>query len=154
MSRQASRQVPKLLQKGGQFDPDSDLESLQAGAQEFAFAWCVADCSKARNRSALFRAVVKAVDYPQFFGGAFDGLYDCLCESVDDQPSGMVLLFDRLHSADPGLESDVGEIKAILEDTVSYASDTGKVFLFGLKEAGRHPDDEPGYVQNWSDADS
>ena len=154
MSRQASRQVPKLLRKGGQFNPGSDLESLQAGAQEAEFAWCVADCSKARNRSALFRAVVKAVDYPQFFGGAFDGLYDCLCETVDDQKSGLVLLFDRLHSADPTLEGDIDELKSTLEDVASYASDAGKAFVFGFQEAGRHADDEPGHVHNWSDADS
>ena len=152
MGHQASRQVQKLLQKGGQFDPDRDLESLQTEAHEAEFAWCVADCSKARNLSALFRAVVKAVDYPQFFGGAFDGLYDCLCDSVDDQKVGLVLLFDRLHSADPGLEGDIDKLRAILEDVASYGSDAGKVFAFGFKESGRHPDDEPGEVHNWSDA--
>lgn len=152
MDRQASRQVHKLVGKGGKFESDNHLELLQSAAAEAQLIWCVADCSKARNRSALFRAVVKAVDYPQFFGGQFDGLYDCLCDSVDDQKVGLVLLFDRLHSADPGLECDIEELSAVLDDVVAHAADRGKVFIFGFEEVGRHPDDVPGKVHNWSDA--
>lgn len=152
MGRQSSRQIQKLVNKGGKFESDGDLESLQSACDNAQLAWCVADCSKARNLSALFRAVVKAVDYPQFFGGQFDELYDCLRDSVDEQKSGLVLLLYRLHSADPGLENDIEELDAVLQDVVAYATDRGKVFIYGFEEVGSHPDDVPGQVRNWSDA--
>jgi RNAse (barnase) inhibitor barstar len=152
MSSQASRQIQKLLSKGGAFEPAESAAVLQQAAADAEIAWCVADCGKARNRSAFFRAVVKAVDYPQFFGSRFDGLYDCLCDSVNDQKAGMVLLFDQLHSSDPALEGDMDELTQILDDVVSHASDQGKVFIYGINHSGKHPDDTPGVVRNWSDA--
>lgn len=152
MSSQARRQVQKLLSKGGPYEPKNDDAEFQQSASEAELLWCVADCSKARNRSAFFRAVVKAVDYPQFFGSRFDGLYDCLRDSVDDQKVGMVLRLDQLHTLDPALEADMAELTQVLDDVVSHASDQGKVFIYGIHHSGRHLDDIPGVVRNWSDA--
>jgi RNAse (barnase) inhibitor barstar len=152
MSSQARRQVQKLLSKGGSYEPTKDDAEFQQFVTEAEMLWFTADCSKARNRSAFFRAVVKAVDYPQFFGSRFDGLYDCLRDTVDDQKVGMVLLLEQLHSADPELEVDMAELTQVLEDVVSHASDQGKVFIYGIHHSGRHPDDIPGVVRNWSDA--
>ena len=64
----------------------------------------------------------------------------------------MVLLLEQLHSADPELEVDMAELTQVLEDVVSHASDQGKVFIYGIHHSGRHPDDTPGVVRNWSDA--
>ena len=152
MSSQARRQVQKLLSKGGAFEPTQDDAEFKQSVTDAELTWCVADCSKARNRSAFFRAVVKAVDYPQFFGSRFDGLYDCLRDSVDDQKTGLVLLFDQLHSSDPALEADMAELNQVLEDVVTHASDQGKVFVYGINHSGKHPEDTPGVVRNWSDA--
>jgi RNAse (barnase) inhibitor barstar len=152
MSSQARRQVQKLLSKGGAFEPTQVDAEFKQSVIDAELTWCVADCSKARNRSAFFRAVVKAVDYPQFFGSRFDGLYDCLRDSVDDQKTGLVLLFDQLHSSDPALETDMAELKQVLEDVVTHASDQGKVFVYGINHSGKHPEDTPGVVCNWSDA--
>jgi len=152
MSSQARRQVQKLLSKGGAYEPSQDDAEFQQSALEAELLWCAADCSKARNRSAFFRAVVKAVDYPQFFGSRFDGLYDCLRDSVDDQKVGMVLLLDQLHSSDPALENDMAELIQVFDDVVSHASDQSKVFIYGIHHSGRHPEDTPGVVRNWSDA--
>jgi RNAse (barnase) inhibitor barstar len=150
MSKQSDRQLRKTVQEGGMFAADhaSDVEQT---ARELDYAYCVAECSKARNRSALFRAVVKAVDYPQFFGGNFEGLYDCLSETVADQKTGLVLFFQDLHSADPGLEADMQQLQETLDDVVNYARDQGKVFLFSIEHGGKHPEDEPGVVHNWSE---
>jgi len=65
---------------------------------------------------------------------------------------GLVLLFDQLHSSDPGLEADMNELTQVLEDVVSHASDQGKVFVYGINHSGKHPEDIPGVVRNWSDA--
>lgn len=150
MGNQSDRQLQALLKQGGEFVPQN-MEQVHQAAIGAELAWCIADCSKARNRSALFRAVVKAVDYPQFFGGSFEGLYDCLSDSIMDQRSGIVLVFKDLHSADPDIEKDLSQLAQVLQDVVDNASEQGKVFLFCVEHGGKHPADQPGIVRNWSE---
>ena len=149
MSKQADRQLRDLLSKGGELQTSRSSE-FAAMAQSAELAWCEADCSKARNRSALFRAVVKAVDYPQFFGGSFEGLYDCLTDSIQDQKAGLVLVLKNLHSADPDIEPDLQELQQVLSDVVDAALDNDRVFVYCVEHGGKHPDDLPGVVRNWS----
>jgi hypothetical protein len=151
MSNTTGRQVQRLFKKGGSFDPSSDLEAVQAASAQAELAWCVADCERARNRSAVFRAVVKAVDYPQFFGSSFEGLFDCLCDSLSDQRVGLVLLIDKLHSADPALKADLPGLTQILDDVVTQAVEQGRIFIYGISHAGKHPEALPGVVHSWSD---
>lgn len=150
MSKQADRQLRDLLKKGGELD-GSNATEFQAMAQDLELAWCEADCSKARNRSALFRAVVKAVDYPQFFGGSFEGLYDCLTDTIEDQKTGLVLVFKDLHSADPDIERDLAQMQQVLSEVVDNAADSGRVFVYCIEHGGKHPDDAPGVVHIWSE---
>ena len=95
--------------------------------------------------------LVKAVDYPQFFGSSFDSFFDCLCDSLLDQKEGLVLVFEKLHSADPAIVTDGVQFMQVLNDAVSFARENGRVFIFGIEHAGKHPDDKPGVVNNWSD---
>lgn len=150
MTKQADRQLRDLLKKGGELAA-AQAPDFRELAQAAEFAWCEADCSKARNRSALFRAVVKAVDYPQFFGGSFEGLYDCLTDTIADQKAGLVVVFKDLHSADPDIERDLTELQQVLADVVDSASDSGRVFVYLIEHSGKHPDDQPGVVHNWSE---
>ncbi len=104
----------------------------------------VVDCDRARSRSAVLRAVVKAVDFPEFFGGNLDALYDCLCDTVLDQKVGLFLWFHNLHSGDPALEEDSVAIENVCNDAVEFAANNGRIFAFHIVHAGRHPDPEPG----------
>jgi RNAse (barnase) inhibitor barstar len=133
------------LQKGGLVDVSSSeqVEVVKA-AEEAGLAAFVVDCDRARSRSAVLRAVVKAVDFPEFFGGNLDALYDCLCDTVIDQKVGLFLWFHNLHSGDPGLEKDAAAIESVCMDVVEYAANNGRQFAFHIVHAGRHPDPEPG----------
>ena len=82
MGKTLEPKLRQLIKRGGDFDPQSGQDVVAAAAKEAGLAWFAADCDKARSRSAVFRAIVKAVDYPQFFGANFDGLYDCLCDTL------------------------------------------------------------------------
>lgn len=152
MGNSTGRQVQRLLKKGGSFDPEVDLQALHEAALAAELAWGVADCDRARNRSAVFRAVVKAVDYPEFFGSSFEGLFDCLCDTVMDQRVGLVILFEKLHSGDPVLKKDMTELLQVLDDVTTQAAEQGRVFIYGVRHAGKHPEAVPGVVHNWSDA--
>jgi RNAse (barnase) inhibitor barstar len=151
MGKTVDSKLRQLLQKGGDIDPTSGLDALEAASKERGLNWCVADCEKARSWSAVFRAVVKAVDYPQFIGGSFDALYDCLSDSLLDQKDGLVLILDKLHSADPAIVNEGNEFLQILNDAVQFAQENGRVFIYAIHHAGKHPDAIPGKVNSWSD---
>ena len=85
-----------------------------------------------------------AVDFPEYFGGNLDALYDCLCDTVLDHKVGVVLWLYRLHSGDPALEEDAARIEAVCADAAEFAHENGRIFAYVVEHAGRHPDPEPG----------
>lgn len=137
--------LQKKLQKGGLVDAaDATRDTLAAAAEALDLAVFIAECDRARSRSAVLRAVVKAVDFPEFFGNDLDALYDCLCDTIRDQKTGVFMWFDKLHSADPGLEDDTRAIIEVCEDAAEFARDNERTFAFAVNHAGKHADPEPG----------
>ncbi|MCC2594898.1 barstar family protein [Pusillimonas sp. MFBS29] len=137
--------LQKKLRKGGLIKA-SDVSRDQAldAARESGMAAYVVDCNRARSRSAVLRAVVKAVDFPEFFGGNLDALYDCLCDTILDNKQGLFLWFHNLHSGDPALTEDAGAILQVCDDAVEFAANNERCFAYFVVHAGKHPDPEPG----------
>lgn len=137
-------QIKKMLLRG-EVDPDQASESdALAGAAAAGLTAVVVDCDRARNRSAVLRAVVKAIDYPEFFGGNLDALFDCLSDTLLDQKVGLFLWFRHLHSGDPALVEDSQAIEAVCRDVVEFGQNNERVFAFAIEHAGAHPEPEPG----------
>ena len=151
MGKTGDTKLRQLLQKGGEFDPQAHAQPLRDEASRLGLVWCVADCDRARSLSAVFRAIVKAVDYPQFFGSSFDGLYDCLCDTLLDQKVGVVLLMDKLHTGDPAIATEGVAFMQVMSDTLDFARENDRVFLYGIDHAGKHAEDTPGIVRSWSE---
>jgi len=120
-------------------EQDAMAAAIEAGLTAF-----VVDCDRARSRSAVLRAVVKAVDYPEFFGGNLDALYDCLCDTLLDQKSGLFLWFRHLHSGDPALAEDARAIQAVCDDVAEFGQNNERRFVYAIQHAGAHPAPEPG----------
>lgn len=141
MSSAQTKHIPMQ----GRVDAEGISESaaLAAAAESGLTAWVV-DCDRARNRSAVLRAVVKAIDYPEFFGGDLDALYDGLCDTLLDQKEGLFLWFRHLHSGDPALAEDAIAIQGVCEDVVEFASNNERRFAYAIQHAGAHPEPEPG----------
>lgn len=132
------------LLKGGLIDVPADTRDdvIDAAASAGLSAFIV-KCDPAKSRSAVLRAVVKAVDFPEFFGGNLDALYDCLCDTIIDQKGGLFLWFDKLHSGDPALADDSKAIIGVCNDAVEFASNNARVFSYVVVHAGKHPEPEP-----------
>lgn len=151
MTRSGLSPLQKQLQRGGVLDSSAHApDALADAAREQGLAFFSADCDRARSRSAAMRAIAKAVDFPEFFGGSFDALYDCLCDTVLDQKGGVVLWLEKLHSGDPALKDDAKRIETVCSDVSDFAKENGRVFAFAISHAGRHPDPVPGEAQSWS----
>lgn len=142
-----AQSLQKNLQKGGLIDVPvvSQKQALEAASQAGLSAFVV-DCDRARSRSAVLRAVVKAVDFPEYFGGNLDALYDCLCDTVLDHKNGLFLWFHKLHSGDPALAQDAQAIIAVCDDVAEFAANNDRRFAYVIEHAGKHPDPEPGQV--------
>lgn len=147
MTRTPSATLTAQLRQGGEIaSADLDKAVMVQTSAELGIALFVADCDRARSRSAVFRAVARAVDFPEFFGGDFDALYDCLCDTVLDQKVGVALWFYKLHSGDPVLEEDAVRIASVCTDVSTFADKNDRTFSFVIEHAGRHPDPVPGEV--------
>jgi len=82
MTRTATATLLRQLQTGGELDASEwDKVIVVDTAAEANVLLLVADCDRARSRSAVLRAIARAVDAPEFFGNDFDALYDCLCDA-------------------------------------------------------------------------
>lgn len=133
------------IQQGGLFEaPAGQQEALNEMAQQAGLTVMVADCDRARSRSAVLRAVAKAVDYPEFFGNDLEALYDCLTETVRDQPEGLFLWFNRLHTADEAIARATEDVLGVCADVVDYCARKGRIFVYAIDHAGKHSAPEPG----------
>jgi len=138
-----AQSLQQRLGMSGSLDAVACTQDDVLNAARAAGLWdVVADCARARSRSAVLRAVVKAVDFPEFFGSDLDALYDCLCDTVLDQKTGLLLWFHRLHSGDPALQKDAALIQEVCDTVVEFAQNNDRVFVYVLDHAGRHVEDE------------
>lgn len=145
MTRNAQSTLQRQLKRGGALVHDGlDKKAVVDAAHALGLALFVANCDPARNRSAVLRAIVKAVDFPEYFGGNLDALYDCLCDTVLDHKIGVVLWLYKLHSGDPALEEDAARIESVCADIARFAQENGRMFSYVVEHAGKHPDPEPG----------
>ncbi len=145
MSKKSEQALTTILSSGGEIKPNAQKqEEVAALAEKMGLTFFAANCDKARNRSAILRALAKAVDYPVFFGNNMDALLDCLGETLLDQKKGMVLWINNLHSGDPSLSDDTQDIQGILNDTLEFATDKERVFVYSIEHVGKHSDPEPG----------
>lgn len=140
-----AQSLQKKLQKGGLMDVSAvSRDEVISAAGTAGMTAFVVDCDRARSRSAVLRAVVKAVDFPEYFGGNLDALYDCLCDTLLDQKTGLFLWFHNLHSGDPALADDAQAILGVCADVAEFASNNDRFFAYVVEHAGKHPDPEPG----------
>lgn len=145
MTRKGQSVLKRDLLRGGALAFEGlDQQTLLTEANALGLSFAFADCDRARSRSAVLRAIAKAVEYPEYFGSNLDSLYDCLCDTLMDQKEGTVLWLHRLHSGDPVLEEDALQIAAICANAADFAKENGRVFAFAIDHAGKHPDPEPG----------
>lgn len=143
----SAQSLQEQLKKGGLVDASAiSRDDVIRAATDAGLTPIVVDCDRARSRSAVLRAIAKAVDFPEFFGSNLDALYDCLSDTVVDQRDGLFLWFDKLHTGDPILADDAKAVLDVCADVVEFAANNERVFSYVVEHAGKHPDpviDEP-----------
>lgn len=131
------------MERGGLIDLSVEQqEKALELARKMELEPFIVECDRARSQSAVLRAIVKAVDFPEFFGSNLDALYDCLSDTVFEYPVGVYLWFHRLHTGDPYLGQFTPAIIEVLNDVAEYARNNERAFAYTIDHAGEHPDPE------------
>jgi|SRR5690625_2246485 len=133
------------VKRGGFFQAEpGQTQELKKTAHSLGLTTMVAECDRARSRSAVLRAVAKAVDYPEFFGNDLEALYDCLRETTLNEKIGLYLWFNKLHTGDEIIAQATDEIIEICNDVADYVQRKERCFIFSIVHAGKHSAPEPG----------
>lgn len=145
MVNNAATNLEQVFDVGGEIPKNlADLEAVSDLAASKGIAFFEVNCDKARNISAVLRAISKAVDYPSFFGSDTEALLDCLNETNSDQKKGMVLWLKSLHSEDEALRDFAKQLDDILQDATKFADSKGRHFSYFIEHVGPHEAPEPG----------
>ena len=145
MVKQKATNLEQVFEVGGEIPETlAMLDAVSELAASKGIAFFNVDCDKARNVSAVLRAIVKTVDYPSFFGSDIEALLDCLNETSSDQKKGMVLWLNQLHSADEALRDFSRQLNIILDDAAKFADSKGRHFIYYVEHVGPHEAPEPG----------
>jgi|SRR5699024_9436273 len=137
----SAQALSQVFNKNGLIDVEaSNREAMLSTATQLGLGTFVVACDKARSRSAVLRAIVKAVDYPEFLGSDLEALYECLTECLFEEKQGLYIWLDKLHTGDPLLGEHATAILATFSEAAAHATDEGKVFCYSVEHAGPHVD--------------
>jgi hypothetical protein len=129
----------RQLQYGGELDVAiADRNVVIAATKALGLKVFEVDCARVRSRSALFRAIAHAVDFPLPFSDVQD-LYECLCDTVLDQTVGAVLWLKKLHSGDPALKDEAACIVSVCVEATEFSRKHHRLFAYVIEHAGAHP---------------
>jgi len=120
-------------------EPGIEAATLAATARELKLGFFDVDCARAKSKSAVLRAIAKALDFPEHFGGNLDALYDSLTDVLLEQKRGMVVVLRDLHVNDPALAEHVPAIGDVFRDAIEYARENGRALSFVLEPARDEP---------------
>ncbi|MBU4611242.1 barstar family protein [Achromobacter sp. GG226] len=125
-----------LIQQGGMLQTHP-REPLAAAAEALGYVVFDVDCSRAKSKSAVLRAIASAVDYPEFFGSNLDALLDCLTATVlDAQRPGALVLLVGINAEEPGVGEHVDDILTTFSDAAEYVRDNGRALAFVQVDGG------------------
>lgn len=131
--------LQQRILEGGRVD-GADESALVEAAQSAGFAVFSVDCSRAKSKSAVLRAIATAVDFPEYFGSNLDALLDCLTTTVIDQAKpGALIAINGLNVEEPALVEHVEDILTTFADAVEYLRDNGRVLAYASYSAPSVP---------------
>ena len=76
------------------------------------------------EKSVLLKNIAAALEFPQWFGGNWDALEDCLSDLSWRKAAGHVLLFEEVEPGD-----DLGVLIDVLQSSAEFWAGRGKPFF-------------------------
>jgi hypothetical protein len=100
--------------------PDAVAEALQDGKMDLAHV----SLKEVKNKDKLLEVIARQLRFPEWFGGNWDALEDCLCDLSWRKGSGHVLLFEDFRMSD-----ELGILIDILGACAEFWASRGRPFF-------------------------
>lgn len=113
------------LQRAGLYHAPAARHPRLADAAERAAQPCRSAClSACRTLGEALLALGKDFDFPDYYGGNLDALYDCLTDPDWDANSGLVILINGLDALRSGDPEGFSQLIEVLGHAVEARADT------------------------------
>ena len=118
--------------RAGPYLAPADLRALLEAVRRSGLKLLRIDLKDVRDKTGLLRALASGLEFPEWFGGNWDALEECLTE-LGDAPRGYVLLLDHCAELVEHAPHDFTMAMEIFEDVAEFWAEQGKGFwtLFG-----------------------
>lgn len=114
----------KIPQAGVYLAP-AETEALRAEAQKIKLAWYELNLARVASKKEFLAACAKSLRLPQWFGGNWDALADCL----KDQCADTVVNWRNCEDFAAAAPDDYATALEIFQDAASYWKERGSAFL-------------------------
>jgi hypothetical protein len=126
-----------MPERSGVYLAPADTSMLRGAATRGSLAWMELDTGAARNKTQLLASCARDLQFPDWFGGNWDALADCLQDLSWRPAPGHVVLWrgaSGFASAAPG---DFATALEIFRDAAIYWKERGRVFIALLDQPVR-----------------
>lgn len=86
--------------------PESGRDRAVAAAAACGYGIFTVDLGAVNDKAQLLDAMARTLAFPDWFGGNYDGLYDCLCDLSWRPAQGYLLLLERCDGLGKAAEQD------------------------------------------------
>lgn len=92
-----SGMLADYLASGAYYVDASGRDALEEAAQRLDFAYARIDLAGCTDKEQALARIAHALDFPEWFGGNWDALSDCLADLSWWPAPGYVFVFDHTH---------------------------------------------------------
>ena len=120
--------------------PDEVAWIFRAAAANRFACWRI-DLAAARDKSALLGALARALEFPDWFGGNWDALQDCLGDLSWRRAPGYVIVLEHCQTLATAAQQDFETALDVLGAAAEFWRARGVpfwVFVGGVSEGRRH----------------
>ena len=133
--------------QAGIYQLPPDVDALEAAAADNDFALWRIDLAAVRTKQELLDTIARELAFPEWFGGNWDALEDCLGDLSWRPQRDRVLLIEGFESLASVSHDDFRVLLDLLADVAEHWSAQGRVFLVLFVD----PEHKLG-LRSWGDA--
>ncbi|GAB2180053.1 hypothetical protein DLREEDagrD3_02760 [Denitratisoma sp. agr-D3] len=108
--------------------PSQGSAPLAAAARDCDYRVFAVDLGAIRDKAGMLAAIAHAFDFPHWFGGNYDGLYDCLSDLGWQPARGYLLLLDHGDTLRSAAAGDFRTLLNLLDEVAADWRQRGVAF--------------------------
>jgi RNAse (barnase) inhibitor barstar len=113
---------------GGVFQLACEVRAVESAAEAASLACFRIDIRAVHDKADLLAALAKGLDFPDWFGGNWDALADCLTDLSWKRASGYVLVLDKAKHFTAAHAEDYAAALEVMHHAADYWRSAGTPF--------------------------